>query len=78
MPIIDSFEGIKVYIYGNDHNPPHFHAIYGEYEALIEIQNLSILRGDLPNRQLKKVVEWAENKQNDLLTIFQQLNPNLR
>ncbi|MCY7353409.1 MAG: DUF4160 domain-containing protein [Cytophagaceae bacterium] len=37
-----SFEGIKIYVYRHDHNPPHFHAIYTEYEAVIDIQTLEV------------------------------------
>ncbi len=40
MPCIKTIDSIKLYIYARDHNPPHFHAIYGEKEELIEIQNL--------------------------------------
>jgi len=31
----------------SDHEPAHFHAIYGEYEALIEIETFSVFRGSL-------------------------------
>ncbi len=46
-------------MYFNDHNPAHFHAEYGEYEALIEIETLAVLRGELPRRALALVLEWA-------------------
>ncbi len=42
-----------------DHEPAHFHAIYGDYEALIEIETLAIYRGELPRRALALVLEWA-------------------
>ena len=45
--MFESFLGIKIYIYDFDHNPPHFHAISAEYEVLIEIKSLKILRGDI-------------------------------
>jgi hypothetical protein len=37
----------------------HFHAIYGEHEALIEIETLMVFRGSLPRRALALVLEWA-------------------
>jgi len=43
----------------SDHEPAHFHAIYGEYEALIEIETFSMFRGSLPRRALALVLEWA-------------------
>lgn len=48
MPIISSFYGIIITINFNDHNPPHFHAKYAEFEALIDIQTGSIMGGRLP------------------------------
>ena len=46
-------------MYFNDHSPAHFHAQYGECEALFEIETLSILRGSLPRRAMVLVLEWA-------------------
>lgn len=49
-----------------DHAPPHFHAIYGDQEALVSIDNLAILKGRLPPRARGLVVEWAALRQADL------------
>lgn len=54
MPTVEIIDGIKINIYSNEHLPPHFHAIYGSHEAMIEIVSLEILKGKLPNNQLKK------------------------
>jgi len=59
MPEISRFFGIIIRMFFNDHEPPHFHAIYGEDEALIEIETLSTYRGELPRRALGMVLEWA-------------------
>lgn len=50
MPLISSFYGmyIKMYFQRKEHNPPHFHVIYGEYTGEIEIKSLKMLEGDLP------------------------------
>ncbi len=68
-----SFEGIRVYIYARDHNPPHFHAYYGEFEAVISIQTLEVLAGNLPSKQLKRVEKWASLIKNNLLEEFIKL-----
>lgn len=60
MPRISAFYGIVITMYYRDHRPPHFHAIYGEYEAQIAIETLEPLAGDLPARALRLVQEWAE------------------
>ena len=41
MPEISRFFGIVIRMFFNDHEPPHFHAVYGGHEALIEIETLS-------------------------------------
>lgn len=78
MPIISFFDGIKILLFSNDHLPPHFHVYYAEYKALIEIDSLEIIRGELPNKQFSKVVEWAKLNKENLLETFYQLNPSLR
>ena len=59
VPRISAFYGIVIWMYYDDHNPPHFHATYGEHEALIELDGLHIVRGSLPARALRLVEEWA-------------------
>jgi uncharacterized protein DUF4160 len=59
MPELSRFFGIVVRMFYSDHEPAHFHAIYGEYEALIEVETLSLFRGSLPRRALALVLEWA-------------------
>ena len=66
MPEISRFYGIKIFIFYNDHAPPHFHVIYGEYKALIDIKALSIISGTLPPRALGMVIEWASTHQKEL------------
>ena len=56
MPEISLFCGIRVTMFYSDHNPPHFHAEYGGYKALIDIQNSCVIRGALPGRQLKLIL----------------------
>ncbi len=67
MPTISSFFGILIRMYFNDHPPPHFHAIYNEFEAVIAIETLLILEGSLPRRALGLVMEWAELHREELL-----------
>ena len=59
MPELSRFFGIVVRMFYSDNEPAHFHAIYGEYEALIEVETLSVFRGSLPRRGLALVLEWA-------------------
>jgi hypothetical protein len=71
VPEITRFYGIIIKVFFGDHPPPHFHAIYGEYNALISIESLEIIEGDLPNRAEKMVIDWAQMYQKDLLTMWE-------
>ena len=67
MPQVSSFLGIIIFMIYDEHNPPHFHATYGDYKAEFEINGLSILAGKLPPRALGLVIEWASQHQPELL-----------
>lgn len=56
MPEISRFFGIVIKMFFDDHNPPHFHAFYGEDQALIDIRHLSSFAGGLPPRALGLVI----------------------
>ena len=60
MPTLSVFFGIVVRMYYDDHPPPHFHAIYGEFEAHIGLDPLEIIKGKPPRRALELVLDWAE------------------
>lgn len=69
MPEMSRFLGIVIYMYFNEHNPPHFHAEYNEFKAAISIQTLGVTEGKLPSKVLSLVVEWAQEHQEELLKI---------
>ena len=54
-------------MFWRDHAPPHFHALYAEYEALIDIRTLEVIEGDLPKRAQALVLEWASENQTELM-----------
>ncbi len=70
MPEISRFYGIAIKMYFDEHPPPHFHAIYGEYEAVIDIHNLVSVHGYLPPRVLGMVIEWSSQHQDELLDLW--------
>jgi len=71
MPEICRFYGIIIKMFFEDHNPPHFHAEYGSFEALIEIDTLAVIGGKLPPRALGLVMEWAALHQKELILLWQ-------
>ncbi len=71
------FFGIIIRIYAPDHPPPHFHAVYGEYEAQIDIRTLEVTEGRLPNRQRRLALEWAAIHQDELVRAWDRCSDGL-
>ena len=67
MPTISMFYGIIIQMFWDDHAPPHFHALYSEYEVLINIATLEIIKGTMPRRALALVLEWASQHRAELM-----------
>jgi hypothetical protein len=73
MPELCRFLGIIIFMNFNDHNPPHFHAKYGDYEIIIEIGS-GIVEGKFPKRALNLVIEWYELHKDELLENWMLMN----
>ena len=67
MPTISSFYGILIQMFWNDHAPPHFHALYAEHKAQIDIRTFEVINGFVPHRALTLVLEWASEHREELL-----------
>lgn len=74
MPEVSRFFGISIRMYFDDHNPSHFHAIYGGAEVEIGIDPLTVLRGRFPRRALGMVLEWAALHREELLDNWDRLH----
>ena len=66
MPVISRFFGIAIAILYRDHDPPHFHASYGEHRISVRIEDGQVL-GDFPRRAQALVLEWLELHRAELL-----------
>ena len=66
MPTISEFFGIYIYLRFLDHNPPHFHAKYGNQEVTIDIVNGSI-RGEMSEMALRLVLEWLSIHRDEIM-----------
>lgn len=66
MPVISRFLGVAIAILYRDHEPPHFHATYGEFEISVRIRD-GLVTGEFPRRAQALVVEWLELHRDELL-----------
>lgn len=76
MPTISTFYGIVIQMFWNGHPPPHFHAVYAEDEAKIDVRTLEVTEGWLPRRALALVLEWAQEHRNELLEDWELCSNN--
>lgn len=71
MPEIARFYGIIIKIFfSNEHNPPHFHAIYGEYNGSFSILDLKMIEGDLPRKAQNLIIEWANEHKEEIINMW--------
>jgi hypothetical protein len=70
MPELSRFLGIVIAMYYPDHGPPHFHAIYREFEATVDIRT-GIVTGEIPKRTLAHVQEWRRLHEVELLSAWE-------
>lgn len=62
MPVVVRIDGVVIRMYFQDHNPPHLHGSYGEYEAVFAL-NGDLLEGTLPKGKVKEVQKYIDNHQ---------------
>ena len=72
MPEVSRFFGIVIKIFYDDHNPPHFHASYGDDEAVVDIETLGLFAGSLAPRAQSLVVEWASLHRGELFECWER------
>ncbi|MFH1728197.1 MAG: DUF4160 domain-containing protein [Pseudomonadota bacterium] len=70
MPQISYFYGIIIYLYYEEHNPPHIHAIYSGYKATYEIKTGKRLTGNMANTADKLVKKWIKLRDKELLKVW--------
>ena len=75
MPIISRFFGIIVFMVRREHQPPHFHAKYGDQEVIVEIQTGKVT-GNISPRVLDMVQEWREMHEDDLIADWELAEEN--
>ncbi len=76
MPIVSEFFGIKIYMYWDVHNSPHFHAEYAEFKAIVSIKESVVVKGVLPAKHLKLVLAWCEIHRDELLKNWDSAQKN--
>lgn len=75
MPTISMFYGIIIRMYYDDHNPPHFHAFFGEYKGLFNFDG-ELIDGNMPKSKIKLISAWALIHKEDLIANWKLAEDN--
>jgi hypothetical protein len=78
VPEVSRFFGIVISIFHREHGRPHFHAAYGEFEAVIDIENGKVLSGRLPTRALALVIEWHAGHRRELQEDWERAQQHMK
>ena len=73
MPVISRFHGIviKMYLRQKEHNPPHIHAIYGEYIGMFSLLDGEMFEGDIPAKEQRLIKIFVINYREELLRMWE-------
>ena len=74
MPRIAYFLGISIYLYLDDHGKPHCYAMYGDYAGSFSLQDGSLLAGQMPPKQQKKIQDFISSNQEELMEMWNELS----
>lgn len=75
MGTLVRFDKVAVLVRPRDHNPPHFHVSAPDFEAMIDIKTLTVLRGALPRTVANEVMAWAEANRSLIVAEWNRVNP---
>jgi hypothetical protein len=70
VPVVAIVDGVKIMLYANEHPPADFHAKIAEFQAVVDIDSLTIVAGRLPPAQARSVLAWAATRQDRLRQAF--------
>lgn len=73
MPCICEFDGIQIYMYDNEHRPPHFHVFARGEGAVVDIHALRVSAGRLARADRRRVLGWASKRQQELLRNWERI-----
>lgn len=74
MPTIVKLGNVLIRIFADDHNPPHFHVVTPDHEAIILIADLSVHAGTIDRGSLDTAMTWAAGNKEVLENEWKRLN----
>lgn len=71
MPRLCHFDGIIITMDYMGHNPPHFHANYGEFDITVAIPSFRFKGSGFPTPKKRILLRWAEDNLEKLMECWE-------
>jgi len=70
--VISRFHGIviKMYLRQREHNPPHIHAIYGDFIGMFSLDNGEMFEGDISTKVQVLIKEFIKHYRDKLIMMW--------
>jgi hypothetical protein len=78
MPTIHDFGRLRICIYFDDHNPPHFHVVSPEEEVLVSLESMEVVAGSMNRKSLSQAMRWAAANRDVLAAKWDEYNGGQR
>lgn len=76
MARIFTIGNIEIWVFANDHLPPHFHLITPDHEALVRIDDLTIMAGSIRPADRRRVWGCVVENREAIASAWTRLHPN--
>ncbi len=77
MGILSYFDGMYIFYYSDDHDPPHLHVMYAGQESIIELSG-ALRKNNLPPGKLKILRQWMNKHKDELFLNWERRNAGKR
>ncbi|NKJ40171.1 DUF4160 domain-containing protein [Rhizobium sp. SG570] len=74
MPTIARIGNVLIRVFANDHNPPHFHVVTPDHQALVSIDDFEVIQGSIDRGSLNTAIAWAKAHKEELNNEWNRLN----
>ncbi|MBP9195126.1 MAG: DUF4160 domain-containing protein [Saprospiraceae bacterium] len=72
---VGKINNLKLYIYSNDHNPPHFHVKSPNFDAYFDLKSCDLLKGTIDSKNHTKIRYLHKSLADDMYSVWEKLNP---
>jgi len=73
--LVQAINGIRIIIYPNDHNPPHFHVVGNGIDAKFSIESGAMISGNIKQRHEKIIKTWFQHSKDKLISAWDKTRP---